>query len=136
MAAIAGIVSTNGKCPQVTTEQLANMLKLMRHRGPDNTVVRTLPNNRGVLGAIEINLTPERTNCTAVASPPYILFDGELYNERTPGQSDMELFKQYYEKYRKDCFAHLEGSYTCAIVDEGETVLARDQVGARPLFFG
>ena len=136
MAAIAGIVSTNGKCPQETTEQLANMLKLMRHRGPDNTVVRTLPNNRGVLGAIEINLTPERTNCTAVARPPYILFDGELYTERTPGQSDVELFKQYYEKYRKDCFTHLEGSYTCAIVDEGETILARDQVGARPLFFG
>jgi len=136
VAAIAGIVSTNGKCPQETTEQLANMLKLMRHRGPDNTVVRTLPNNRGVLGAIEINLTPERTNCTAVARPPYILFDGELYTERTPGQSDVELFKQYYEKYRKDCFTHLEGSYTCAIVDEGETILARDQVGARPLFFG
>ena len=136
MAAIAGILSTNGKCPQETAEQLANMLKLMRHRGPDNTVVRTLPNNRGVLGAIEINLTPERTNCTAVASPPYILFDGELYTERTPGQSDVELFKQYYEKYRKDCFTHLEGSYTCAIVDEGDTILARDQVGARPLFYG
>ena len=136
MAAIAGIVSTDGKCPQETTEQVANMLKLMRHRGPDNTVVRTLPNNRGVLGAIEINLTPERTNCTAVASPPYILFDGELYTERTPGQSDVELFKQYYEKYRKDCFTHLEGNYTCAIVDEGETILARDQVGPKPLFFG
>lgn len=136
MAAIAGIVPTNGKCPQVTTEQLANMLKLMRHRGPDNTVVRTLPGNRGVLGAIEINLTPERTNCAAVARPPYILFDGELYTERTPGQSDVELFKQYYEKYRKDCFTHLEGSYTCAIVDEDETILARDQVGPKPLFFG
>ena len=112
------------------------MLGLMRHRGPDNMVVRTLPDGRGALGAIEINLTPERTNCAAVAKSPYVVFDGELFNDRSPGQTDLELFIEYYAKYGKDCFTHLDGSYACAIVEPGEVLLARDQVGARPLFYG
>ncbi len=108
----------------------------MRHRGPDNLAVRTLPNARGALGAIEINLTPERTPCAAFSRSPYIVFDGELFNERAAGQNDLELFKQFYDKYGKDCFTHLEGSYSCAIVEADEVILARDQVGSRPLFFG
>ncbi|MCK5589593.1 MAG: hypothetical protein KAI09_01290, partial [Dehalococcoidales bacterium] len=112
------------------------MLELIRHRGPDNTTIRTLPDKTGALGAVEINLTLERTPCTSVSTPPYILFDGELFNERSPGQSDVELFKQFYQKYGKDCFKHLDGGYSCAIVEEDETILARDHVGARPLFYG
>jgi len=39
-------------------------------------------------------------------------------------------------KCGKRCFSQLDGSYACAGVDEDEVVLARDQVGARPLFYG
>ncbi len=136
MASIAGILSLNGHHTNGDSRQLAEMLERMHHRGPDNTVVCTLRDGRGALGANEINLTPERTHCTAIERPPYILFDGELYNERSPGQTDVELFKAYYEKYGKRCFSQLDGSYACAVVDEDEVVLARDQVGARPLFYG
>ena len=136
MAGIAGIISVDGECPSGTTKQVTRMLELIRHRGPDNTTTRTLPDKTGALGAVEINLTLERTPCTSVSTPPYILFDGELFNERSPGQSDVELFKQFYQKYGKDCFKHLDGGYSCAIVEEDETILARDHVGARPLFYG
>jgi len=78
MASIAGILSLNGHDTNGDTRQLAEMLKRMHHRGPDNTVVCTLRDGRGALGANEINLTPERTHCTAIERPPYILFDGEL----------------------------------------------------------
>jgi asparagine synthase (glutamine-hydrolysing) len=68
---------------------------------------------------------------------PYILFDGDLYNERPEGQTDVELVVEYYEKYERNCFSRLEGSFACAIVEKDEEViLARDHVGARPLFFG
>ncbi len=126
----------DGECPSGTTKQLTRMLELIRHRGPDNTTTRTLPDKTGALGAVEINLTLERTPCTSISTPPYILFDGELFNERSPGQSDVELFKQFYQKYGKDCFKYLDGGYSCAIVEEDETILARDHVGARPLFYG
>ena len=136
MAAIAGIVSSNGKSPETGSREIGEILEQMRHRGPDNTIVRSLPDGRGALGANEINLTPERTSCTAVSKPPFILFDGELFNERADGQNDVELFEEYYLKYGKDCFKYLDGGFSCVIVDEKETILARDPVGARPLFYG
>jgi len=136
MASIAGVFSLNGDVLEGCGQQVGKMLERMRHRGPDNAAVRTLPNRHGALGANEINLTPERTCCTSLTRPPFIVFDGELFNERAPGQLDVELFKEFYDKHGKACFSLLEGSYTCAIVEAGELILARDQVGARPLFYG
>ncbi len=136
MASIAGIFSLNGEVLEGCGQQVGKMLERMQYRGPDNAVVRTLPDRRGALGANEVNLTPERTCCTSLSRHPFILFDGELFNERVPGQHDVELFKEFYEKHGKDCFSLLDGSYTCALVDAGEVILARDPVGARPLFYG
>lgn len=135
MAAIAGIIFDNNNGSEGYTGRVEFMLQLMRHRGPDNMVVRTLPEGQGALGAAEVNLTQERTPCTAVVHPPYIVFDGELFNERSTNETDVRLFKQYYQKYGLECFTYLEGSYSCAIVDGDEVILARDQVGARPLFY-
>ena len=137
MAGIAGILalSKNGMI-RVGAEEVEKTLKLMRHRGPDNTIVCSLADGRGALGANEINLTPSRTPCTAMDGPPFILFDGELYNERPQGQSDVELFEEFYKEYGKGCLSHLEGSFSCAIVEEDEIILVRDHVGARPLFYG
>jgi len=136
MASIAGIFSLDGDTLEGCGQEVGRMLERMRHRGPDNMVVRTLPNRHGALGANEINLVPERTYATSLTRPPFVVFDGELFNERAPGQLDVELFKEYYEKHGKACFSLLEGSYTCAIEEAGELILARDQVGARPLFYG
>lgn len=136
MAAIAGIVSSNGKGLNGVSSEMSKILEQMRHRGPDNSIVRTLPDGRGALGANEINLVSRRTGCTAVSKPPFILFDGELFNKRSNGERDVELFKEYYLKYGKDCFQHLDGAFSCAIVEKDEVILARDPVGAKPLFFG
>jgi len=136
MASIAGIFSLNGESLAGAGEQVETMLECMRHRGPDNLAVRTLPDYRGALGANEINLMPEQTCCTSLSRSPFVLFDGELFNDRAQGQHDVELFMEFYRKHGKDCFSMLDGSYTCAIVDGGEVILARDQVGARPLFYG
>jgi asparagine synthase (glutamine-hydrolysing) len=137
MASIAGIISQHAKLDIDSTGQLRKMLRSMRHRGPDNSVVRTLYDDRGAVGANEINLSPRRTYCTSLDEVPYILFDGELFNDRPEGMSDLDLFKEYYDKYERDCFSRLNGSFSCAIVEKDEeVVLARDHVGARPLFLG
>jgi asparagine synthase (glutamine-hydrolysing) len=137
MASLAGIISQHAKLDLDSTGQLRKMLRLMRHRGADNTVVRTLYDDRGAVGANEINLSPRRTHCTSLDEAPYILFDGELFNDRPEGISDLDLFKEYYDKYERDCFSRCDGSFACAIVEKDEeVVLARDHVGARPLFFG
>lgn len=113
------------------------MLGLMLHRGPDNLIVRSLPDSRGALGANEINLSPERTFCSSLEESPFILFDGKLFNERPDGMSDIALFRDLYEKHERSCFKYLDGSYVCAIIErDDEVILARDSVGARPLFYG
>lgn len=137
MASLAGIVSQHGKIDFNGAKQMRRMLSDMRHRGPDNTIIRSLADDRGALGANEINLAPDRTYCTSLEDAPYILFDGRLFNERQNGERDIELFRDLYEKYDRDCFKYLDGSFSCAVVEKDEEViLARDHVGARPLFFG
>jgi asparagine synthase (glutamine-hydrolysing) len=137
MACIAGFVSQHANLDIDSTGQLHKMLRRMRHRGPDNSEVRTLYNRCGAVGANEINLSPRRTRCSSLDQAPYVLFDGELFNDRPEGMSDLDLFKEYYDRYRRGCFHRLNGSFACAIVEkDGEVVLARDHVGARPLFFG
>ncbi|MBN2125499.1 MAG: hypothetical protein JW821_14470 [Deltaproteobacteria bacterium] len=137
MATIVGIISQHGKLDWDSAERLSEMLQKMRHRGQDNSIVRSLFDDRGAIGANEINLTPQRTYCTSLEDTPYILFDGELFNERSNGESNIELVRQLYEKYERNCFSRLDGSFSCAVIEkDDEVILARDHVGARPLFFG
>lgn len=138
MSAISGIVSQRGKYPGNSAKQVDKMLSSMAHRGPDNRVVRSLLDERGALGAVEINLTPlEKSYCTWLDDPPYVLFTGQLYNPRPAGQSDVALFHESYVKYEEDAFSRLDGSFTAAIVRKNEEViLVRDHVGAIPIFFG
>ncbi|MCF8075363.1 MAG: hypothetical protein K9K63_03690 [Desulfotignum sp.] len=138
MACIAGIVSQHGKISADCAPMLGKILNDMRHRGADNTCVRSIPDRRGVVGANEINLSPERTICSNLDEPPYFLFDGELVDDRADsGQRDIDLFIDLYDKYDQDCFSHMDGSFVCAIVEKNdEVILARDGIGARPLFYG
>ncbi len=137
MASIAGIISQHGKTDFNCARQIDKMLSLMRHRGPDNTTIRSLTEDRGALGANEINLSPDRTRCASLAGDPYILFDGKIFNSRADNRSDIEVFRDYYEKYEGECFSKLDGSFACALVENNdEVILARDHVGARPLFYG
>ncbi|MBN2041344.1 MAG: hypothetical protein JW864_14990 [Spirochaetes bacterium] len=136
MAAITGIISTKGKILNDASERVNIALDLMHYRGPDNRIARTLPGSSGAIGALELNLSSERTQCADIVRIPFILFDGELFNERSGNMTDAELFREYYMKYGKDCFSHLEGSYACAVIKEDETFIARDAVGSRPVFYG
>lgn len=138
MSSIAGIVSQRGKIQSNTPKQVGRMLKNMIHRGPDNTVIRSLPDDRGALGANEINLFPvDKTFCSSLKEPPYILFSGGLYNERTDNLSDVALVQEYYSKYEKDAFSRLDGGFTFAVIEKNEEViLVRDHVGAIPVFYG
>jgi len=113
------------------------MLKNMVHRGPDNSVVRSLRDDRGALGANEINIPDGKTFSSSLDEPPYILFTGGIYNDRPEGQNDVQLIREYYEKYEKDAFSRLDGIFSCAIVEKNdEVILVRDHVGSVPLFYG
>lgn len=137
MSSIAGIVSQRGKLQGNSPKLVGRMLKNMIHRGPDNSVVRSLRDDRGALGANEINIPDGKTFSSSLDEPPYILYTGAIYNDRHEWQNDVEIIREYYEKYDQDAFSRLDGSFSCAIVEKNEEViLARDHVGAVPLFYG
>jgi len=138
LSAISGIVSQKGKFSGNPSRQVSKMLSSLNHRGPDNATVRSLLDDRGAIGAIEINLEPlTKSYCTSLDSPPYILFTGQLYNPMTSGKSDVEFFNDHYEKYEEEAFSKLDGNFTAAIIHKNEEViLVRDHVGAIPIFYG
>ncbi len=138
MASIAGMVSQHGKIDADGAQIVGKMLKDMRHRGPDNSSIRSIPDYRGAVGVNEINLSPERTICGSFEEAPYVLLDGKIFNDRDDAnQRDLDLFMDLYQKYDRDCFSRIDGSFVCAIVEkDDEVILARDGVGARPLFYG
>jgi len=138
LSAISGIVSQKGKFSGNSSKQVSKMLASMNHRGPDNVTLRSLLDDRGAIGAIEINLEPlTKSYCTYLDTPPYILFTGQLYNSKPSDKSDVEFFNDYYEKYEEDAFTKLDGNFTAAIIRKNEeVVLVRDHVGAIPIFYG
>jgi asparagine synthase (glutamine-hydrolysing) len=138
LSAISGIVSQRGKYSGNSAKQVTRMLNHMAHRGPDNMIVRSLLDDRGAVGAIEINLEPSgKSFCTDFKESPHILFTGQLYNQQPEKKCDVALFKDYYEKYEEDGFSKLDGNFTAAIVrKDEEVILVRDHVGAIPIFYG
>ena len=135
MAGIVGIVDkkVNPKY-KVEPVQIGKLLNLIRHRGPDNSTVRSFPG--GALGAVELNTSPLATYAFAGQEKPLVLLDGDLYNSRPTGMSNVSLLRELYLKYGKDCFSHLDGCFACAIIDKDEIILARDPLGVRYLVYG
>ncbi|MGC9542438.1 asparagine synthase (glutamine-hydrolyzing) [Streptomyces sp. UG1] len=75
-------------------------------------------------------------------------YNGELYNApelraeltatgvRFRGTSDTEVLLEAWRRWGTDCLPRLRGMFALAVFDErtGELVLARDQLGIKPLF--
>lgn len=119
MSAIAGIVSQRGKYNGNSARQVRKMLDSMRHRGPDNMVVRSLLDDRGALGAVEINLEPStKSFCTFLDAPPHVLFTGQLYNQQSEKMSDVVLFHDFFDTYEEDAFSKLDGNFSAAIAKQ------------------
>ncbi len=77
-----------------------------------------------------------------------LTYNGELYNSpelraeleaagvRFRGTSDTEVLLQAWRRWGTECLPRLRGMFAFAVFDErsGELVLARDQLGIKPLF--
>ncbi len=128
MSAITGIV---GK--KVDRQQLDKMIKLLRHRGPDNIHLKLMEN--GGVAVVEMSLSPRSTASVAREDNPVVLLDGDLYNDIPDGMSNVDSLRDCYIKEGKKCFSKLDGSFSCAILDGDETILVRDAVGSRPMIY-
>ncbi|MEU6162667.1 asparagine synthase (glutamine-hydrolyzing) [Streptomyces tanashiensis] len=134
---------------KTVTDRLTDTLA---HRGPDGAGRYSHP-----VGDGEVHLGHRRlaivdlseTGAQPMVSDGLVLtYNGELYNApelraelkaagvRFRGTSDTEVLLEAWRRWGTDCLPRLRGMFAFGIFDErtGELVLARDQLGIKPLF--
>jgi len=128
MGSIAGI---HGH--EVDERVIQDMLEQMEHRGANRIDIELL--SKGAVGWSRRS-EPDPSVSALEGDRAFVMLDGVLYEPRERGESDADVLKRKYEQEGEACFATLDGSYACAIVEDDRVLLARDYVGARPLIYG
>ncbi|SDJ43116.1 asparagine synthase (glutamine-hydrolyzing) [Streptomyces indicus] len=128
------------------------LTETLAHRGPDGSGTYSHS-----AGDAEVHLGHRRlaivdlsgTGAQPMAKDALVLtYNGELYNApelraeleaagvRFRGTSDTEVVLEAWRRWGTDCLPRLRGMFAFGVYDErtGELVLARDQLGIKPLF--
>ena len=145
IAGFTGIV----EAPELARRRAAVMVEQLRHRGPEASGVRTV--GTATLAACELAFfTPGTAHQPVLSDDGRIgaVLNGEIYNHgelrqwlQAAGgpspQTDTELILHLYERQGPACIARLRGMYALVIHDgrTRETLLARDPLGKKPLYF-
>jgi asparagine synthase (glutamine-hydrolysing) len=129
---------------------IENMLKVMRHRGPDGQGVH-IDGHVG-LGHVRLSIIDLSTGAQPLANEDetiWITFNGEIYNylelrslliaegHQFKTRTDTEVIVHLYEKFGNECVTYLRGMFAFAIWDKGKQILflARDRVGIKPMYY-
>ncbi|MGQ4428272.1 asparagine synthase (glutamine-hydrolyzing), partial [Streptomyces violaceoruber] len=134
---------------KAVTDRLTDVLA---HRGPDGAGRYSHPAGEGEvhlghrrLAVVDLSTTGAQP---MVSEGLALSYNGELYNApelrtelesagvRFRGTSDTEVVLEAWRRWGTDCLPRLRGMFAFAVFDErtGELVLARDQLGIKPLF--
>jgi len=150
MCGIAGILHWD-KAP-VAPADLASMVSLLKHRGPDEQNTQTPSPGVGLahcrLKVIDLSAAA-RQPMSDESGRIQLLFNGEIYNfkelrqellsvgARFRSQSDTEVILRAYETWGKAAIRRLDGMFALAIWDgtARKLLLARDRAGKKPLFY-
>ena len=148
MCGIAGIFNLNGA--GVASESLQGMIRMLAHRGPDDTGFHA-ENGVGLAHArlSIIDLAGGQQPMCNEDSSLWITFNGEIFNylelteellrkgHRFATRSDTEVILHLYEEKGEDCVRYMNGQWAFAIWDNQRRrlFLSRDRLGVRPLFY-
>lgn len=158
MCGICGFTNwKGGERPQTESAKIAksaeiveNMLRAIRHRGPDGS--RTLILDEIALGFNRLSfidldggMQPIQNEDRTVS----MICNGEIFNFRELSselaakghvfstKTDVEVIIHLYEEYGPDFVNRLNGQFAIALYDgkRGQLLLIRDQIGICPLFY-
>ena len=148
MCGIAGMFNLDGAV--VAPESLQGMIRMLAHRGPDDTGFHA-ENGVGLAHArlSIIDLAGGQQPMCNEDSSLWITFNGEIFNylelreellskgHRFATRSDTEVILHLYEEKGEDCVRYLNGQWAFAIWDNQRRrlFLSRDRLGVRPLFY-
>ena len=140
MCGIAGVFQ------EPASQIVESMVKNISHRGPDGHGVvgvqnGTLGHTRLAILDVEGGHQPMDFEDTSIA------FNGEIYNYkelkrkhlpnlRVKTHSDTEVLLHLYRKMGPKFVKLLDGMFAFAIQHKGESFMARDPLGIKPLYYG
>jgi len=150
MCAIAGVISQE----QITEKEInnvGNMLKIMKHRGPDGSRVETFINavfGHNRLSIIDLNKRSSQP-FSYLNKRYWIVFNGEIYNYLEVKNilikngylfnttSDTEVILAAYDKWGIKSFNKFNGMFAFCIFDRktSEYIIVRDRFGVKPLYY-
>ncbi|HEY1890291.1 MAG TPA: asparagine synthase (glutamine-hydrolyzing) [Steroidobacteraceae bacterium] len=147
MCGIAGALLMTG---QTALPDPAQMIAMLRHRGPDGTGYFRSPTC--ALAGARLSIIDLETGNQPVANEDetvWTVLNGEIFNfielraelqtlgHRFRTRSDTEVIVHAYEEYGDRFVERLSGQFAIALWDvrRQRLLLARDRVGIRPLFY-
>jgi asparagine synthase (glutamine-hydrolysing) len=150
MCGIVGIVERDLERPVIAGD-LARMVRMLHHRGPDEEGSITLPGvGLGMRRLAIVDLAGGQQPILNETGEIKIVANGEIYNFRELQQeleghghrfhsrnSDIEVLVHAYEQWGEDFLTRLRGMFALAIWDDRTRTLiaARDRAGEKPLYW-
>jgi len=150
---MCGIAGIHDRRTVVSEEQLQEMAKTMKHRGPDSTGFYISKNRKtgfahNRLAIIDLSATANQPMSNE-DDTVWIVFNGEIYNFQTIRKSlikkghrfkskgDSEVILHLFEEKGIRLFKDLNGMFAFCLFDENneDIFIARDRVGIKPLYY-
>ena len=151
MCGIAGMFAAHPLGENEGT-QMSEMLKVIRHRGPDGEDIYLDREGGVVMGHARLSINDLAQGKQPMVTPDKSLVlsvNGEFYDfkkaralamaegHRFMTHSDSEIALFLYQKYGLDFTEHLRGEFAFSLFDRSKNrmVIIRDRWGIRPLFY-
>nr|ADN68491.1 SorQ [Sorangium cellulosum] len=149
MCGIAGLYGAH--LPRTATEErLAEMLRLIRHRGPNEAGIYL--SDRVCMGTMRLSIVGVATGQQPMSDADerfFLCYNGEVYNfvelreelkslgHRFSTESDTEVVLRAWQAWGARCLDRFNGGFAFALYDRRDQALflARDRYGKRPLFY-
>jgi len=149
MCGIVGKLNISREEP-IEVQELAQMLGMIRHRGPDEFGVY-LDDQVG-LGSARLSIIDLSSGHQPIHNEDetvWLVFNGEIFNyielraeleaagHRFYTHTDTEVIVHLYEEHGPDCVQRMNGQFAVALWDTRQRTLflMRDRVGIRPLYY-
>jgi len=149
MCGICGIINFNEQTVQES--RLRQMMKIMKHRGPDDEGVFLEPNiGLGFVRLSIIDLSQSGHQPRVSPDGNYVIvFNGEIFNYieiredliregvTFETQTDTEVLLNAYIHWGEDCFHRFNGMWAVAIYNrrDQKVFIARDRFGVKPFYY-
>ena len=147
MCGIAGLIGNR----RVKEQSVAEMTRMLAHRGPDDSGLWTSGDGHAVIGHRRLSIldTSSAGHQPMLRGDFVITYNGEIYNyielaerlktegARFTSGCDTEVLLAAYEHWGPSCLDELNGMFAFAILDTRRKVLfcARDRIGEKPFLF-